>query len=476
MDIDRLHVDELDYELAVCGISCQGSVADKRKLLRATLKMVEAGNLTAPELDLNAEEECQTCEDKLILLQAEVRICRSTTKDNEYKRLCARLTHVRGRLARIPDTVEGKEELVAMLALIFQELEHKISASPRAAAATSPAGADLISFEDPAPASVAFDPVLTPPQVRFGEQPELGDDPELLVHTDFPRSRRSTLLSSTAAAFPPVPLPAARGGNYLAINKWNLCYDGASGLASFLERVEELRTARGITKGQLFAAAVEFFSGNALIWYRSVRSQVRNWDELVAALRQAFLPCDYEASLWDEIRTRTQGPDEPVAVYIAIMENLFRRLSSVPLETTRMQIIRRNLQPYLQSQLALQFITSVGELIRLCKTVEDAQVRSARFRHPSSNWKNVLEPDLAYRKATSTFKIGVIGNEPSPVASTSTQAIEATSPLTCWNCSQSGHRSAQCPAPKRLHCYSCGTPNVTVHTCPRCSGNGRRGQ
>ncbi|KAF2896849.1 hypothetical protein ILUMI_09325 [Ignelater luminosus] len=70
-----------------------------------------------------------------------------------------------------------------------------------------------------------------------------------------------------------------------------------------------------------------------------------------------FLPYDYESSLWDKIWTRTQGPDKPVAVYPAIMENVSRRLPLVPLETTRMHLIRGNLQLYLQSQLALQFIT-----------------------------------------------------------------------------------------------------------------------
>ncbi|KAF2882109.1 hypothetical protein ILUMI_24062 [Ignelater luminosus] len=86
MDIDRLLVDELNYELLVRGIPWQGSVADKRKLLRATFRLEESGNLALPDFELNDKEKLQTCGDTLILLQAEVGICRSTARDNKYKR------------------------------------------------------------------------------------------------------------------------------------------------------------------------------------------------------------------------------------------------------------------------------------------------------------------------------------------------------------------------------------------------------
>ncbi|KAK4885930.1 hypothetical protein RN001_002201 [Aquatica leii] len=100
------------------------------------------------------------------------------------------------------------------------------------------------------------------------------------------------------------------------------------------------------------------------------------------ALRRTFLPCDYENSLWDEIRNRTQGDNEPVAIYIAIMENLFKRFSSVPSEITRLSVIKGNLQPYLQSQLTLQLICSISELTRTCRLLEDSQVRTNKFKPP----------------------------------------------------------------------------------------------
>ncbi|GLV46530.1 hypothetical protein CBL_20855, partial [Carabus blaptoides fortunei] len=94
------------------------------------------------------------------------------------------------------------------------------------------------------------------------------------------------------------------------VHKWNVKYDGESGLSIFLERVDEHSSSRGITKQQLFASAVELFTGNALTWFRAKRNTFSTWKQLTTALRETFLPCDYEFNLWDEIRNRTQGSDE----------------------------------------------------------------------------------------------------------------------------------------------------------------------
>lgn len=50
---------------------------------------------------------------------------------------------------------------------------------------------------------------------------------------------------------------------------------------------------------------------------------VHSWDNLAFKLRETFLLHDYEAGLWNKIRTSSS---EKVSVYIAIMENIFRRL------------------------------------------------------------------------------------------------------------------------------------------------------
>ncbi|KAF2892499.1 hypothetical protein ILUMI_13677 [Ignelater luminosus] len=146
----------------------------------------------------------------------------------------------------------------------------------------------------------------------------------------------------------------------------------------------------------LFNAAIELFKGDALIWYRSIRDTMNSWSELVRELQKAFLPCDYEQNLWEESRHRNQGAHESVSVYIAIMENFFRRLSSIPNEPTRVDIIRRDLSPYLQSQLALEGTTKICRLTQLGKAIKEAYTRAFKLKASSTDFRQALEPYLVY--------------------------------------------------------------------------------
>lgn len=310
----------------------------------------------------------------------------------------------------------------------------------------------------------------------------------------FPETQR-TYYSETLPTLTPIRAAYADSfrsfsKNYIPVSKWNLHYDGeSSSLTSFLTRVEELRIARGFSKEQLFQAAVEIFTGDALHWYRAVRHDITTWDELVIKLRATFLPPDFEADLWEEIRHRTQHPSEKVAMYIAIMENLFNRLPQRPSEVTRLQTIKRNLQPYLITQLALHDCYTIEELTRVCRAIESAHLASKKYKLPPMNSHQLLEPDLGVRKNASRHHQVLPINEPSlidfddPPTTSQVSELGVRVPTStqiaafkCWNCKQTGHRANACTAVKTIYCYRCGRSNVTTPNCPQCSGNERRVQ
>ncbi|GLV46138.1 hypothetical protein CBL_05199 [Carabus blaptoides fortunei] len=53
---------------------------------------------------------------------------------------------------------------------------------------------------------------------------------------------------------------------------------------------------------------------------------MHSWCELTTAFKARFLQADYDFSLRNEIRNRTQGTEEKVSIFIANMEGLFNRL------------------------------------------------------------------------------------------------------------------------------------------------------
>jgi hypothetical protein len=242
-----------------------------------------------------------------------------------------------------------------------------------------------------------------------------------------------------------------------------------------LERVGELSVARNATSRDLFNAAIDLSSGKALIWYRSVRSRLSDWDEVVQLLKQEFLPPDFDDLLWDEIKSRLQGKSESITIYVAVMETLFARLSRPPAEITKVKTIRRNLLPCYLNQLSITEVVTVPELIKLCKKVEELSALRQKHRAaPKSSC--VLEPELAYVRASEPAKASpraIIVKEPSGnSARRSEPASSSSRSFKCWNCQQPNHSFMNCRLKRKQFCYRCGEPDVTVATCKKCNPSG----
>lgn len=73
------------------------------------------------------------------------------------------------------------------------------------------------------------------------------------------------------------------------------------------------------------------------MWYRAHNRSFYCWDDLVQQLTYVFRPANYSINLWEEIQTRTQGPDGKVVLYLFAMQNLFRRLPNEVKEKEKLQ-------------------------------------------------------------------------------------------------------------------------------------------
>lgn len=128
MEPNRLVQDELQYELAVRGISECGTVETMRKALRELLRLEKLGK-TFPSIAsrLNIGDELDVCETKLEEIKAGVENYDGTT--NVYKKLETKLWHVMGRLERLEpkdsDNEKKKSELFTMALTLSGDLEQE---------------------------------------------------------------------------------------------------------------------------------------------------------------------------------------------------------------------------------------------------------------------------------------------------------------------------------------------------------------
>lgn len=260
---------------------------------------------------------------------------------------------------------------------------------------------------------------------------------------------------------------------FSVVSKWNISkFTGFNNVLDFLEEVEELRIACGLSKAQLFRCVSTLLTDAALIWFRGIKSSITTWDELVLLLKNTYLPTDYEKHLFADILARTQHFNEKSAIYIAIMENYFNRLKRKPAEEERLRIILDNMLPEIQKKLALRPVNSLSELVENCKGIEDVFWRTEHWRPPPSNPRVVTDANLMYRrpKVHELEPVHAVASEQPTARQIPTSGV-ATRIVTCWNCRQQGHVKRDCKQTPSMHCYRCGRQGVTIRNCQSCSGN-----
>lgn len=445
MKINYLNKAMLTHELGVRGvpISDDRTVDQLRAALRPILRLEKLNkSFSYPPYTLSFADEQTHINDIIAKLELSLASLSGPPDVPTFDRIQSRLVHALGRIDRIPQALLTPEEQIAKSQLLLR--------------------------------------VLTALDVLSNSSSRSNDNE---------RSRSSSMSSESstgeAAATAPRAMSTPTGrhnavsssGSAVRFNleKWGVKFTGDAShfsVHSFLERVSELRVARGVSEGELYRCAVDLFAGRALDWFRASRGRFHDWATLSALLVRHFEPPDYRHRLFREILDRTQGPSEGIVDYLTCMSALFRRHGELTPES-QLDIIIRNLSPFYTTQLPL--VESIDELEKEALKLESRKFRVDTYVPPPRRAPGLVEPDFA-----------CVGHGSVRVARPSVSCVERTeavspgvaevrtNPQLCWNCGQSGHFGRDCSGPRRKHCYGCGAPDVTVRTCAKCSGNLRR--
>lgn len=427
IDVDRLLKDELEYELKVRGVDASGTVDELRKEFRGLLALERDGSFVQGTLVLDAEAELKTCEEKLNDVEALIESYQGT--GSQMRKITTKIAHLVSRLNRVKSpegVVDKRATLLKRVAFLTAEFNGKAKDRP------------LENEEDHAPLDPTFHAMSASTPLNTTREPVGLDDP-------------GTSSSGTSGIGPSVP-----------VYKWGLKFSGRSDMSvnAFLVKVDEYCTSRNVNRSQLFASASDLFEGDALMWYRVVKNHVSNWDNLVRHLKEEFLPPHTGDLLWRQILTRTQGKDESIGIYVAIMTSLFDRMPTNVSDTLRMKVLRTNILPFYQERLSLLEIGTPFELIEYYRKLESTRVNMESFKPPQTSPLS-LEPDLAYvppKSSRAAFNV-----------------VESQN--VCYRCNKPGHFARECQngGPRTpMKCFRCGKEGFTVRTCPNCkrAGNG----
>ncbi|KAK3917287.1 Activity-regulated cytoskeleton associated protein 2 [Frankliniella fusca] len=501
MEVERLRKDELLYELNVgrgADFVLATTVDNLRENLKAAIRR-EALGVIYQEGGFDSEEELIVCATKI----QEVRDCLKAEPSLGTTKRCQTLIyHLNSRLVRLLSQCEGGErERCKRLLKDLKAYSSNFRSRGQGREFKAPSVVTVSTLRDDTSSVHSAWSVRTRSQASASVRPEdvplpPSGPPSTLGGFGSTRDLSSGLagLMLGAGAVPKAPHPVVRpgtsGSKPVAFHKWNVSFSGArdASVNSFILRIEELAEARGVSSSDLLRGAAEFFTGPALVWFRSVKNQISDWESLKELLKRNFLPVDYQDSLIEEIRNRQQGKDETSSNYIACMQGLFDRLELEVPEKDKLQMIIRNMAPFYIQNLPVLSIISINHLKEEARNLEVKKSLVDRYESGNRS-RNLLEPDLAYRQ-TSTLSLpprtpgyskpfapqrrpAVTEIEVPPATPEEPEEppveIAAVSKFACWNCKVGDHRFTSCPQPKTKFCHRCGYPDVITKECPTCS-------
>lgn len=452
----HLHIEELNYELRIRGIlTTRKDVTIKRKMLNRRLDTERGRDIEFFDPEYNIDTEQTIINDTLNQLRALIDEFNGPESDSGFQRIRSRLIHMINRVKRIRIPVDDEDNVVQL----FKNESY----------------ATCVELE-----ALLFDSIVQEP---------------LLSNSNDTNNSQNTVQSSTSRM----------SNNFqtvqksIPVYKWNITkFNGdAKTLMSFLIKVDELAKARNVTKAELLASATDLFSDKAYVWFKSIEKSLKDWDHLVMLLKTNFLPPNFDDSIWDDIRNRTQGKKEPIHIYIAVMQTYFNFLQKPVHEGTKLRYIRKGILPYYNERLSVITtpIKTIEDILEWCKKIDEGQSFADEYHSPAKtsnffpelNYLSISEPSTS----TSNVSVNTISNyeqekhnkkkyiprkthsfKKSVKVSSNLQPTNSNNKpsLICWNCAQPNHSYQYCTARKTRFCFNCGKKNETIRTCS-CSKN-----
>lgn len=138
MEVNKLDIDELLYELKIRGFDGIQDISEMRTLLRGLLK---SGDSSENFVIVDAKQEINTCVTKIRELKEIVDCVSGSKMDDSFRIADTKLYHLLGRIDRITTNDEkllkSRSVLLKTILHLMQEMESKTHSFPNALKATS---------------------------------------------------------------------------------------------------------------------------------------------------------------------------------------------------------------------------------------------------------------------------------------------------------------------------------------------------
>lgn len=392
---DRLIKEELEYEISLRGLKPEGSVSELIKILRGLLKLESEGQSFKECYKFDVKTELDICSTKI----GEIEIyLKEPFSSSMQRKIRTKLSHLMGRLERIKlsddetSSCELRSKLLTAGLGLISVYEGKLSANPGTTKSV--------------PAEVEFEQSLL-------NEKAVSSTPTHNLFSNVSGNVSGAVQNANLATATNMLQNLNISDPKIHLKSFGIKYSGRNdslSLNAFFERVNDMLETRGYSDEFMFRIASELFDGEALVYYRAGKNIAHDWKGLIALFREEFFR-DGDRKIFEQIKGRTQGETETMAIYVAYMQNLFNRLSFSVDEKIKLELIKDRIRPEYRLGFGLiDDIDSLEMLIKLGRKLEDNKRYVSNFIPPSLN-KNAIEVDLEYKRESTKSKLSNLETE-----------------------------------------------------------------
>lgn len=277
---------------------------------------------------------------------------------------------------------------------------------------------------------------------------------------------------------------------------YNMKFDGASSktpIERFLYRIQEIAKDHGVHKDQLVGQLGTVLHNEAVDFYWTFRERNKDvrWSDLKKAFIYRFSDRRTQEDVWHSLDARKQKANESFLEFYNAIVEISLSLKEPIRDSKLIRLLKDNMRPSLQLQLAGKVITSLPKLINKCISIEETWKR-IKCRPELCHMKNVNElcevnsSFCEFQKETEEVRademkngVEAIHHQSNTSRNCGSESVRSDSGLKCWNCLKPGHSFNDCGVAKvRDFCYGCGKTDTLKPNCSVCklkAGNGIQG-
>lgn len=257
------------------------------------------------------------------------------------------------------------------------------------------------------------------------------------------------------------------------MQSWHIKFDGSKNCMrtdEFIYRVRSLTKQNLNNEFQLLCDHLYLlFTGKASDWYWKFHRTHSNftWEIFCLEFKRRFEKIETDYDIWEKIRKRRQGDNEPFDDFQCSIEDLVDRLQNGIPENELVDLLIRNAKPIVHHELLHLNVSNRSQLRREIRKHE-------QFYNDIKTFK-----PRAVRSYVTELSVPSDSEQLSDDAHVSENLSEiqrhtAKTVQVCWNCDKPGHRFDDCVGPRKIFCFGCGAKEIFKPMCPKCnpSGNG----